>query len=512
MTYENEDGKEFKKWKAMVMFQIKRLEKLLENELEEARRDVQLESKRKLEHELKIAEFSDRNYKVLLKIEKNQEEYEKLLERKKNGEFVDDLIEQNRYTAETLTEQDKKYSEEAMKEFEAEKKRIGKERPEWLVMEAVAREKPPEDLLTLPEADDMTKENLGEEKKNFYDNYKNMVMLQIKHLESLMQKTTEESRRNILIQKVHNLEQELSTASWTLIYFSNKNKPHDSTSLSKGQEKVVQKLVDLVIKGLKLNKIPKYKVFGLSIAELERKDKHFYERDIKIVFNLENHLKKLVYNFETRPTKKFYVEQNIWTGTLDFTIPQAFLFGRVAPQMQHGGGTYCFAPFYNKILEFESFEEEWIFMRSVIERYIKTEMVKEFFAEEIKEFDRLYDSIENIIENYYVIAFLNQFRFSSNAVTFMKEGHDKFKSTTNEFFISQLNGDLKLIKLLKKISHFGISNTYSFKFASECDISIIFFPYRGKTVFQVCDFKSHNKNTIPAMNALIEKLIDITKT
>jgi len=120
MIDENEEGKGFEKWKAMVMFQIKRLEKLLENELEEARRDLLLERKRRLEHELKIAILSDRNYKVLLKIQKNNDDYEKLLERKEKGEFVDDLIKQNRYTAEILTDQDKNNCEESRKEFEAE--------------------------------------------------------------------------------------------------------------------------------------------------------------------------------------------------------------------------------------------------------------------------------------------------------------------------------------------------------------------------------------------------------
>ncbi|MFX1345805.1 MAG: hypothetical protein ACFFAI_11915 [Promethearchaeota archaeon] len=509
----DEDKKGLEKWQTMVMFQIKRLEKLLENELEEARRDILLERKRRLEHELKIALLSDRNYRVLLKIQKNKEEYEKLIERKEKGEYVDDLIKQNRYTAEMLTDQDKKNCEESIKEFEAEKKRIGKERPEWPVIEAAGRIRPLEHLQELPEAKEMTLENLGVEMKNFYDNYKNMVMLQIQNLESLIPKTTDESRRSILIQKLQNLEQELTIVSWTLIYFSNKNKPHVNTSLSKEQEKEAQKLVDLVVKGLKLNKEPRYKSFGLNHAELERRGKHFYDRDIKLVFNLENHIKRLVYNFEIKPTSKFYAEQHLWTGVLEVSIPQGFLFGRVATQIQHGGGTYCFAPFNHDILKIEGFKEEWLEMRRIIEEYTKTEMVKDFFSEEIKEFNNLYDSIENTIENYFVIATLNQFRFSSKAITFMKEGYDKFKSRTalDDLFISQLNEDLKLIKLLKKISHFGNSSIYSFKFISECDISIIFFPHQYKTIFQVCDFKSQNKSTFPALNALITKLIDISK-
>jgi len=509
----DEDKKGFEKWQAMVMFQIKRLEKLLENELEEARRDLLLERKRRLEHELKIAILSDRNYKVLLKIQKNNDEYEKLLERKEKGEFVDDLIKQNRYTAEILTDQDKNNCEESLKEIEAEKNRIGKERPEWPVMEAAAKIRPPEDLQELPEAKEMTLEKLGEEKKIFYDNYKHMVMLQLKHLESLIQKTAEESSRDIIIQKQRILEQEFNIVSWALIFFSHKNKPHDSTSLSNRQTRVANKLVDLVVKGLKLNKIPKFKIFGLNIAEPERGSKHYYDREIKLVFNLENHLKKLVYNFETKPTSKFYAEQHLWTGVLEVPIPQGFLFGRVAKQMQHGGGTYCFVPFNHEILRIESFKKEWLEMRRIIEKYTKTEMVKEFFSEEIKAFNALYDSIENTIESYFVIAFLNQFRFSSNAIKFMKEGYDNFKSNTasNNLFISQLNDDPKLIKLLKKISHFGNSSIYSFKFISDCDVSIIFFPYMDKTIFQICDFESQNKNTIPAMNALIGKLIDISK-
>jgi len=57
------------------------------------------------------------------KIKKIEEEYENLLERKNNGEFVDDLISENRYTADIFVEQDKKFSEEAMKERDVVKKR-----------------------------------------------------------------------------------------------------------------------------------------------------------------------------------------------------------------------------------------------------------------------------------------------------------------------------------------------------------------------------------------------------
>ena len=108
MIDESEDGNGFEKWKVMVKFQIRRIENLLENKLEEPRREALLEKKRRLEHELKIAELTTRNYKVLLKIQENEKEYKKLLERKKKGEFVDDLVKQNRYTVEILSEQDKK--------------------------------------------------------------------------------------------------------------------------------------------------------------------------------------------------------------------------------------------------------------------------------------------------------------------------------------------------------------------------------------------------------------------
>lgn len=507
----DKDGKGFEKWKAMVVFQIKRLDELIENTLDDARRNLLLERKRRLEHELKIAALSDTNYIVLLKIKKNEEEYEELLERKNTDEFVDDLIEQNRYTAEILAEQDKKNCEESMKELEAEKKRIGKERPGWPVMETAVKTSPPNFTQTLPEANLMTLESLGEEKFFFYDNYKNMVMLQIKHLKSLKQTTTDESRRNILVERVRNLEYELGIVSWVIVYLSNKNKPYDGNFLSKGQERGAQRIINLLVKGLKLKNIPKYKVFGSNITEVEKKIfAHFDVRNIKLVFNFKNQLKKLVYIFDLRPTQKFYAEQNLWTGILDFPISQAFLFGRMAEQTQHGGGTYCFVPFNHEILNIGSFKEEWEEMHSIAEKYIKTEMVKDFISEEIEEFNNLYDSIENTIENYFFLALLNQFRFSSKVIGFMKEGYYKFRSNiaSNSPLINQLNRDHKLIKLLKKISHFGNSHRFSYRFMSNCDVSILFFPYQNKTIFQVCDYKSQNKNTIPAMNALINKLMD----
>lgn len=450
--------------------------------------DLARTSKIRLKYGLKIAKLGD-------EIKKNEEEYEKLVERKNKGEYIDDLIKQNRYAAEILAKEKKNY-EESMKEFEAEKKRIEKEGPEWPM---------------LPEANHMTLENLGEEIFFFYDNYKNIAMLQIEHLESLMQKTTDESRKNILIKKVFELKYELNITSHAIVYFSVKKKPYDVNFLSKGQEKEAQKIIDLVVNGLKLKKIPNHKVFGRKLAEGEKKDNHFYERDIKLVFNLKNHLKKLIYILQIRPTQKFYTEQILWTGILDFPIPQAFLFGRVAKQMQHGGGTYCFVPFNHEIINIGSFKEDWEKMLRIMEKYIKTEMVKDFISEEIKEFNYLYDSIENTIENYYVIASLNQFCFSSNAITFMKEGYYKFKSkkASCSHFIHQLNDDLKLIKLLKKISHFGNSYMYSYKIISDCDVSIFFFPYLSKTIFQVCDFKSQNKNTIPAIKALIGKIYEV---
>lgn len=60
-----------------------------------------------------IEEIYEITSKIGNEFKKNEEEYEKLLERKNKGEYVDDLIKQNRYTAEVLTEQNKKVWDES---------------------------------------------------------------------------------------------------------------------------------------------------------------------------------------------------------------------------------------------------------------------------------------------------------------------------------------------------------------------------------------------------------------
>ena len=119
--------------------------------------------------------------------------------------------------------------------------------------------------------------------------------------------------------------------------------------------------------------------------------------------------------------------------------------------------------------------------------------------------------MEHTIELEFFVSFLNKFRYSSEANLFMKEGYDKFKSKTpsESLLVNQLNKDSQLIKKMKKISHFGNSEYSMSKFVSSCDVSTFLFPYLDKTIFLVCDFLLKNKNVIPAINALIGRLINL---
>lgn len=282
---------------------------------------------------------------------------------------------------------------------------------------------------------------------------------------------------------------------------------YDVNFVSEGQRKKAQHLIDLVVECFNLGKIPEHKIFGFNFTEMltkleimktslrggALKDIESTIRyignnsDVILVLYLENHLKKLVYSREFLPTsKKRHYEKSVktqdtWTGVLDFSIPQAFLFGRVAKRERHGGGNYCFTSFNHEKMNFE------------------------------KIIEKSGHSLDFLLEQNYFLSLLNKFRYNPNAIASMKMGYQKYKSkkTSDDYLINQLNRDSLLLKSLKKISHFGNSTFILVKYVSDCDISTFFFPYKNKTIFQVCDHSIFvNKKTILAINTLIKRLIN----
>jgi len=276
---------------------------------------------------------------------------------------------------------------------------------------------------------------------------------------------------------------------------------YDAHFLSQPQTKKARKLIDNVVKGFNLNRIPEVKIYGYNFTErvntLELKRASFRARalkeidrqikytknndDIIIAFDIKTHLKKLVYFQEFMPAAKFYANQTIWLGILSFQIPGALLFGRVANRVQHGGGKYFFAPIDYNIIGVEN-----IINRSGL-------------------------PIEKFVEQERFISLLNKFRYSSQAIKFIKAGYNRLKSKIPSEYslINKLNDNSKLIKLLKKISHFGTVEYLTItKYASDCDVSMFFSPCLNRTLFLVCDFKTGNKHTLPAINTLTRLLRD----
>lgn len=246
-----------------------------------------------------------------------------------------------------------------------------------------------------------------------------------------------------------------------------------------------------------------------TLEKIERKIKKSNNRtakDVKIVFNFKTYLKKLVYYYEFLLTTGGGHYQHIWSGILNFPVSQGFLFGRATRWSKSGIGKYCFAPFNHEFLI--DFIKKWIEsykanLDDIKSHFDKFELLKDFFSERVEEEQELYNSMEYNIELEPFISVLNKFRYSIEAVSFMKKGRKLISQSPVKSLHNKLNEDSQLIKVLKKITHFG----NLFTAVSSCDISLFCFPYESETIFQVCDFST--KHTITAINELLKRLIDL---
>lgn len=285
----------------------------------------------------------------------------------------------------------------------------------------------------------------------------------------------------------------------------------DENTVSKAQQKLAQRFIDSVLKGSQLEHSPKYVIMGLNsneeIAKLEfqkfeKNEKEIKKIDkqisniqlyvrnfVKVVFEFENNPKKLICMSDKLeiPKALFPVPRYIYSGVLNFPITSSFLFGRVAKSSKHGGGDYYFASLENvksKIIDtLEKLEEKapYLFPYEIIGSNPFIDLLGTFkFVKEVK-----------------------------NQLKYIPKVAETTLTTTQ--LVDILNKQKELIKVLKKIAHFGTTDWISLsggtlRFMSEVDVSTIFIPYKEVTYFHIDHFVKSPKKEFKAIDALLQTL------
>jgi len=283
---------------------------------------------------------------------------------------------------------------------------------------------------------------------------------------------------------------------------------NDEKPFSKYQQKLAQKFIDSVLEGSPLEHPPRYELMWLNldeeIAKLEFQKFEKNEKEIKKInkrikllqFRMKNYV-KVVFEFKENPKKLICMEDfhgssppNIphyfWFGVLDFPIASSFLFGRVS-KTKYGGGKFYFAPF-------DSHE---------IEIYNNLELIEEKTPELFP-----YD----VIGSKTFIRLIEDFKSTKKAHNLLKHMREITNSgiKTNTL-VDNLNQKDELIKLMKKIPHFGRLTYVGMRLVSEIDVSTFFMPYKGVTYFHIEHYVVSPKTKhFRAINALLQSLEHLT--
>ncbi|MFX0038352.1 MAG: hypothetical protein ACFFCY_03260 [Promethearchaeota archaeon] len=279
---------------------------------------------------------------------------------------------------------------------------------------------------------------------------------------------------------------------------------YDENNVTQRHQKVAQKAIDNVTDGFELEEPPNYTIKGLNpyeeIAKLEYQKLNKDEKEIKkiekqikfaqnytsnfvkVIFDFNNHLKKLIYKSDMLETKTSFIPIHIWCGVLDFPITSSVIFGRVCNRKRHKGGNYYFAPFEKKKHELldrlEKLEEKLpdIFPYEIIESNLFLDLIRYIkFSEETRE------ELKQIVRLIHSNNLSNQ-------------------------FVANLNQKKELIKKMKKIPHFGTTEYLFTKFVSDVDVSTVLLPYKAVTYFHIDQFVHPPKKLCRAIYSLINVL------
>ena len=278
----------------------------------------------------------------------------------------------------------------------------------------------------------------------------------------------------------------------------------DENTVSKPQQKLAQRFIDSVLDGTQLERPPNYVIKGLNsneeIAKLEfqkfeKNEKEIKKIDkeikfiqnyvksfVKVIFEFDKNPKKLIGMRDTLKTSKTIIPRYIWSGVLDFPVTSSILFGRVCKTRKHGGGDYYFAQFENlksKITDkLEQLEEKApdLFPYKIIESNLFIDLMGAFKLV-MKTKDQL-KQMPKIIEG-------------------------NLKTTQ---LVDTLNQQNELIKMMKKITHFGTAEWVNYRFVSEVDVSTLFIPYKEVTYFHIDQVVNPPKKEFRAINALLQSL------
>ena len=261
---------------------------------------------------------------------------------------------------------------------------------------------------------------------------------------------------------------------------------NDEKTFSKHQRKVAKKFIDSVLKGSLLEHPPSYELMRLNfdeeIAKLEYQKFEKNEKEIKkinrMIKNLQYGAIRVIFEFNENPKKLIcrkkyrrasigfiprlsFIPRYLWFGVLDFPITSSFLFGRVAKREKSGGGKFYFAPF-------ESHKSEI---------YNNLEQLEEKTPELFP-----YD----VIGSKRFIKFIEDFKSSKKARNLLKQMREVTKSDIiTSTLVDSLNQKDDLIKLMRKIPHFGRLMYMDKRLVSEIDVSTFFMAYKGVTYFHI---------------------------
>lgn len=279
---------------------------------------------------------------------------------------------------------------------------------------------------------------------------------------------------------------------------------YDESNVSERQKKIAQKCINCVMDGFQLEKPPSYVIKGLNpneeITKLEyqklkenemeikkiEKDikfaRNYANNFVKVVFEFNNNLKRLIYMSEIMKTTKYFTAHHMWSGVLDFPITNSFIFGRVSNKERHGGGNYYFAPF-------EKLKDELLNNFEKVE-----ENIPDLFP-------------YKIIESNPFIQILSDIKFTFDVKESLRKMPKKIKSNkTTTPLVDKLNQQKELIKVMKKIPHFTATQGGVVKFVSKIDVSTIFIPYKEVTYFHIDQFTYSPKKHCRAIYSLLNVL------
>lgn len=255
----------------------------------------------------------------------------------------------------------------------------------------------------------------------------------------------------------------------------------NENTFSRHQRKVAQKFIDAVLEGSQLEHPPRYELtrinFDEEIAKLEFQKFEKNEKEIKkinrmikdlqfgakyytkVIFESNENPKKLICRDDRDPIG--FIPRYLWFGVLDFPITSSFLFGRVAKTEKSGGGKLYFAPF-------DSHKSEI---------YNNLEQLEEKSPELFP-----YD----VIGSKRFIKLIEDFKSSKKARNLLRQMREDTKSgEMTSTFVDNLNQKDDLIKLMKKIPHYGRLTYMNMRLVSEIDVSTFFMAYKGVTYFHI---------------------------